>query len=129
MDLHTLTMLLSFNEADLLKDVVSGVMANPEVMGFLKRRPKYEKQVQEQIEQWSRGLGAQIQHASAPPELETEVLLYQECQQLPAERFRQHEARMLCQLAKNSPFHDEAISLIENLKDSNPQNRKQLFLQ
>ena len=49
MDLHTLTMLLSFNEADLLKDVVSGVMANPEVMGFLKRRPKYEKQVQEQI--------------------------------------------------------------------------------
>ena len=129
MDLHTLTMLLSFNEADLLKDVVSGVMANPEVMGFLKRRPKYEKQVQEQIEQWSRGLGAQIQHASAPPELETEVLLYQECQQLPAEQFRQHEVRMLCQLAKNSPFHDEAISLIENLKESNPQNRKQLFLQ
>ena len=129
MDLHTLTMLLSFNEADLLKDMVHGVLSNPEVIGFIKRRPKYEKEVQTQLEQWSRGLGSQIQHAPVPPELESEFLLYQECQQLPAEQFRQHETRLLCQLAKNSPFHDEAISLIENLRESNPHNRKQLFLQ
>ncbi len=129
MDLHTLTMLLSFNEADLLKDMVHGVLSNPEVIGFIKRRPKYEKEVQTQLEQWSRGLGSQIQHAPVPPELESEFLLYQECQQLPAEQFRQHETRLLCQLAKNSPFHDQAISLIENLRESNPHNRKQLFLQ
>ncbi|MGL4207346.1 MAG: ATPase RavA stimulator ViaA [Aeromonadaceae bacterium] len=129
MELQTLTMLLSFSEADLLKEVVGGIMASPQMMGFMRAKPKFEAQIREHLGRWSSGLSAQIQHAPAPPELEQEFLLYQETHELPPEPFRQHEPRLICQLQRLSPFHAEAISLLENLKESNPLNRKQLFLQ
>ena len=129
MELQTLTMLLSLSEADLLKDVVSGIMASPQMMSLMKAKPKFESQIREHLSRWSSGLSAQIQHAPAPPELEQEFLLYQETHELAHEQFKAHEPRLVCQLQRLSPFHAEAISLLENLKESNPLNRKQLFLQ
>jgi uncharacterized protein with von Willebrand factor type A (vWA) domain len=127
-ELHTIAALLSFNETDMLKDVVSSFIASPQIAGFLKTRPKFEQQINEQLQRWGRSLSSEVQHKPAPPELETEFLLYQEALPLPAELFRSHESRLICQLANHSPFHDEAIGLLENLKESNPHLRKQLFL-
>ena len=129
MELHTLSMMLSLSEADLLKEMVSGIMASPQVMSFMKAKPRFEAQLKEHLARWSNGLSAQVQHAPAPPELEQEFLLYQETQQLEPARFVPHESRLVCQLERFSPFHTEAIQLLENLKESNPLNRKQLFLQ
>ena len=127
-ELHTIATLLSLNEADILKDMVSSFMASPQISGFLQAKPKFEQQIREQLQRWGRGLNSEVQHRPAPPELEAEFLLYQETLTLPAEQFRSHESRLLCQLAKTSAFHQEAISLLENLKEANPHLRKQLFL-
>ena len=128
-ELHTIATLLSLNEADILKDMVSSFMASPQISGFLQAKPKFEQQIREQLQRWGRGLNSEVQHRPAPPELEAEFLLYQETLTLPAEQFRSHESRLLCQLAKTSAFHQEAISLLENLKEANPHLRKQLSKQ
>ena len=127
-ELHTIATLLSFNETDLLRDVVSSFMASPQVSGFLQAKPKFEQQIREQLQHWGRSLNSEVQHRPAPPELESEFLLYQETATLSAEQFNRHEKRLLCQLATNSAFHEEARELLEQLRESNPHLRKQLFL-
>ncbi len=127
-ELHTIATLLSFNETDLLRDVVSSFMASPQVSGFLQDKPKFEQQIREQLQHWGRSLNSEVQHRPAPPELESEFLLYQETATLSAEQFNRHEPRLLCQLATNSAFHEEARELLEQLRESNPHLRKQLFL-
>ena len=127
-ELHTIATLLSFNETDLLRDVVSSFMASPQVSGFLQAKPKFEQQIREQLQHWGRSLNSEVQHRPAPPELESEFLLYQETATLSAEQFNRHEPRLLCQLAASSNFHEEARELLEQLRESNPHLRKQLFL-
>ncbi|MFB0953444.1 MAG: hypothetical protein QMB70_02960, partial [Aeromonadaceae bacterium] len=127
-ELHTIATLLSFNETDMLRDVVSSFMASPQVSGFLQARPKFEQQIREQLQHWGRSLNSEVQHRPAPPELESEFRLYQETATLSAEQFNQHEKRLLCQLATNSTFHEEARELLEQLRESNSHLRKQLFL-
>lgn len=112
-ELHTIAALLSFNETDMPKDVVSSFIAS-QIAGFLKTRPKFEQQINEQLQRWGRSLSSEVQHKPAPPELEAEFLLHQEALPLPAELFRSHESRLICQLATHSPFHDEAIGLLKN---------------
>ena len=127
-ELHTIATLLSFNEADMLRDVVSSFMASPQISGFLQAKPKFEHQIRDQLNLWGRSLNSEVQHRAAPPELENEFRLYQETLALNAELFRSHEPRLLCQLAQNSPFHGEALELLSQLKESNAQLRKRLFL-
>ena len=94
----------------------------------MQARPKFEQQIREQLQHWGRSLNSEVQHRPAPPELESEFRLYQETATLSAEQFNQHEKRLLCQLATNSAFHEEARELLEQLRESNSHLRKQLFL-
>ncbi len=126
-DLHTLSTLLSFNDAELIKDMVGGLMGSPQVVGFLKSRPRFEQQIRDQLGRWSRGVSSQVLHQPVPDELEQEFRLYQETQQLPSTQFQAHEPRLIAQLAQ-SPFLEQATTLVANLKESNPHLRKQLFL-
>lgn len=126
-DISTLSTLLSFSDAELLRDMVGSVIASPHIIGFLRQKPALETRIREQLGEWQRGLSSQIGHQPVPDALEQEFLAYQTFKQWPAHQFSEAGPRLREALA-NSPFYDAACHLLEHLQESNPHLHKQLFL-
>ena len=71
-DISTLSALLSFSDAELLRDMVGSVIASPHIIGFLRKKPGLEDKVRAQLSEWQRGLSSQIGHQPVPDALEQE---------------------------------------------------------
>lgn len=127
-ELQTIATLLSFNDSDMLHHVVDGLMTSPQLLAALKAKPRFEKQIRDQLGRWCHNLNQLVQHQNAPPELELEFRLYQQMQGLPADQFCAREANWLAELEKFSPFHADASTLVQQLQESNQSLRKQLIL-
>lgn len=129
LDVQSVAMLLSLNEGELIKEMLSGVMAAPQMVGLLKGNSRLKAHLQNHLDNWSRGLQDLLQGEPLPPELAREFELYMEARRTSPDTFDAQLPRLLGKLEGVSGFWDHAPALLARLQESSPANRQDLFLE
>ena len=129
LDVQSVAMLLSLNEGELIKEMLSGVMAAPQMVGLLKGNSRLKAHLQNHLDNWSRGLQDLLQGEPLPPELAREFELYMEARRANPDAFDTLLPRLLGKLEGVSGFLDHAPALLVRLQESSPANRQDLFLE
>lgn len=127
--LDTLNVMLTISEEALIEDLIIALLASPQLAVFFEKFPKLKHAITEDIPRWREALKKHLNEAVVPPELEKEVLSYQQSQLLSTPQFTLQLPQILNLLDElRSPFAAQARQMVNENKLFTPALHT-LFLQ
>ncbi|MDU6926408.1 ATPase RavA stimulator ViaA [Franconibacter helveticus] len=110
--LDTLNVMLAVSEGEMIEELILTLLASPQLALFFEKFPRLKQAMTQDIPRWRETLKARLREARVPPELEQEVICYQQSQLLSTTQFIVKLPETLRQLkAVNSPFAAQAAQL------------------
>lgn len=117
--LESLDLLLAISEAELIEELIVGLLAAPALTVFFEKFPRLRRALTKDLPEWKLRLRQRIHETPVPHELAKEFYLFQHCQQLDATTFQSGLASLIDELVQlSSPFATEARTLQENNETS-----------
>ncbi|WP_413535273.1 ATPase RavA stimulator ViaA [Rahnella inusitata] len=117
--LESLDLLLAISEAELIEELIVGLLAAPALAIFFEKFPRLKRALTKDLPEWKLRLRQRIHETPVPPDLAKEFYLYQQCQQTDITTFQTGLPALIDELFRlNSPFTTEARTLFENNEES-----------
>ena len=117
--LESLDLLLAISEAELIEELIVGLLAAPALAVFFEKFPRLKRALTKDLPEWKLRLRQRIHETPVPPDLAKEFYLYQQCQQTDITTFQTGLPALIDELFRlNSPFTTEARTLFENNEES-----------
>jgi len=127
--LDTINVMLTISEEALIEDLIIALLASPQLAIFFEKFPKLKQALTEDIPRWREALKKHLKEIEVPPELEKEVLSFQQSQLLATSQFTVQLPQLLTLLeALRSPFAAQARQMVTDNKVFTPALHT-LFLQ
>src|SRR5476649_2332305 len=103
--LESLDLLLAISEAELIEELIVGLLAAPALAVFFEKFPRLKRALTKDLPEWKLRLRQRIHDTPVPPDLAKEFYLYQHCQQIDAATFQSELATLVDSLETlNAPF-------------------------
>lgn len=129
LSLETLDIILAISEAELIEEIILGLLAAPQLAVFFEKFPRLKNAMTKDIPRWRELLRARIHDANVPPELADEVASFQQAQVLTTSQLNARLMEFLAQLKSlESPFYGQAQALVAEHPHFTPAQHT-LFLQ
>ncbi|QCR37712.1 ATPase RavA stimulator ViaA [Nissabacter sp. SGAir0207] len=132
LSLHTLDMLLSINQSELIEEIIIGLLATPQLALFFEKFPRLKRALLKDLPAWKQRLARRVDEATVPPALTKEFYFYQRSMTESPAQFYQHLPGIVRDLrAMDSPFAPEAEVLLEGIdpSQSHSDGLQTLFIQ
>lgn len=113
LSLETLDVILAISEGELIEEIIITLLAAPQLAVFFEKFPRLKNAVTQDIPRWRELLKSRIHDTNVPPELNAEVMCYQESQRLSTSQLIVKQPEILALLKSvGSPFYGQAQKLV-----------------
>ncbi|WP_054178122.1 ATPase RavA stimulator ViaA [Trabulsiella odontotermitis] len=113
--LDTLNVMLAVSEEGLIDEMILALLASPQLALFFEKFPRLKNAIASDLPRWRDALKSRLKDTSVPPDLEEEVLCYQQSQLLSTTQFVVALPQILALLQKlQSPFAAQAQHLVDS---------------
>ena len=127
--LDTLNVMLAVSEEGLIDEMILALLASPQLALFFEKFPRLKNAIASDLPRWRDALKSRLKDTDVPPDLEEEVLCYQQSQLLSTTQFVVALPQTLALLQKlQSPFAAQAQHLVDSNSTFTPALHT-LFLQ
>ena len=110
--IDTLNVMLAVSEEGLIEETIIALLASPQLSAFFKKFPRLKSAITEDLPRWRENLKSTLKGTHVPPELEEEVLCYQQCQTFSTPQINAQLPQILALLKKvRSPYAEQAQQL------------------
>jgi len=110
--LDTLNMMLAVSEEGLIEETILALLASPHLSAFFKKFPRLKTAITEDLPRWRENLKNTLKGTHVPPELEEEVLCYQQSLTLSTSQISSQIPQILELLKRvRSPYAEQAQQL------------------
>ena len=113
--IDTLNVMLAVSEEGMIEEMIIALLASPQLAIFFEKFPRLKTAITDDLPRWRETFKGRLKGVPVPPELEEEVICYQQSQLLSTAQFIVQLPQILALLTRlRSPFAAQAQQLVAN---------------